>query len=84
MIKLLLTEEASQDFSVLSVGSQHQQRDKPDRKKNKKSVFFIKMRNENSLMSMQECHHTWKCEEMMKAFIMQMKLRLVHCLKSFG
>ena len=41
MIKLLLTEEASQDFSVLSVGSQHQQRDKPDRK-NKKSVFFYK------------------------------------------
>ena len=85
MIKLLLTEEASQDFSVLSVGSQHQQRDKPD-KKNKKSVFvFYKNEiNENSLMSMQECHHTWKCEELMKAFIMQMKLRLVHCLKSFG
>ena len=85
MIKLLLTEEASQDFSVLSVGSQHQQRDKPDGENKKVVLFFsIKMRNENSLMSMQECHHTWKCEELMKAFIMQMKLRLVHCLKSFG
>ena len=30
MTMLLLTEEASPDFSVLSVGSQHQQRDKPD------------------------------------------------------
>ena len=40
MIKLLLTEEASQDFSVLSVGSQHQQRDKPDKKIKSRSFFL--------------------------------------------